>query len=225
MTSKFVLVSHLLCPYVQRVAIVLAEKGIAYQRIDIDLKNKPAWFLAISPLAKTPVLLVGEQAIFESSVICEYLDETHLPKLHPEHALLRARQRAWMEFGSSILSTIAGFYNAVDGQTLSAKSQELHEKLKQLELLLQDGPYFSGLQFNLVDAVFAPVLRVFAPVLRYFEVFESVFGIDFFADTPKVRTWWRHLAQRPSVKHAVGANYAELLLDFLKGRPAMLVDN
>jgi glutathione S-transferase len=218
MTSKFVLVSHVLCPYVQRVAIVLAEKGIAYQRIDIDLKNKPSWFLAISPLAKTPVLLVGEQAIFESSVICEYLDETHLPKLHPGDALLRARQRAWMEFGSSILSTIAGFYNAVDGQALSAKSQELHEKLKQLELLLQDGPYFSGLQFNLVDAVFAPVLR-------YFEVFEAAFGIDFFADTPKVRLWWRHLAQRPSVQHAVGANYAELLLDFLKGRPAMLVDN
>ncbi|MFZ6748265.1 glutathione S-transferase family protein [Undibacterium sp. Ren11W] len=218
MTSKFVLVSHVLCPYVQRVAIVLAEKGIAYHRIDIDLKNKPAWFLAISPLAKTPVLLVGEQAIFESSVICEYLDETHLPKLHPKHALLRARQRAWMEFGSSILSTIAGFYNAVDAPALRGKSQELREKLKQLEALVQDGSYFSGLQFNMVDAVFAPVLR-------YFEVFETVFGIDFFADTPKVRAWWLHLAQRPSVKHAVGANYAELLLDFLKARPVMLVEN
>lgn len=84
-----VLVSHPLCPYVQRAAIVLAEKGVQYERRDIDLAAKPDWFLAVSPLGKTPVLLAGGAALFESTVICEYLDETHAPRLHPSDALLR----------------------------------------------------------------------------------------------------------------------------------------
>jgi glutathione S-transferase len=58
------LISHTLCPYVQRAAISLSEKGVAFKRSDIDLANKPDWFLAISPLGKTPVLLVDDVAIF-----------------------------------------------------------------------------------------------------------------------------------------------------------------
>jgi glutathione S-transferase len=103
MTTQPVLVSHQLCPYVQRVAIVLAEKGADFERRDIDLSARPDWFLAISPLGKTPVLLTGDHALFESNVICEYLDDTLLPKLHPANALQRARHRAWMEFGSTSL--------------------------------------------------------------------------------------------------------------------------
>src|SRR5690606_1728085 len=80
-SGPLVLVSHVLCPYVQRAAIVLAEKGIPFERRDIELANKPDWFLKISPLGKTPVLLVGGESIFESSVICEYLEETGLPRL------------------------------------------------------------------------------------------------------------------------------------------------
>ena len=65
MTAKLKLISHKLCPYVQRAVIALTEKGVPFERIDIDLANKPDWFLAISPLGKTPVLQVGDKAIFE----------------------------------------------------------------------------------------------------------------------------------------------------------------
>ncbi len=106
---KLTLISHTLCPYVQRAAIVLAEKGVAFERRDVDLADKPDWFKAVSPLGKTPVLLAGDDAIFESAVICEYLDDTLLPRLHPGDALQRARHRAWMEFGSSVLNTIGAF--------------------------------------------------------------------------------------------------------------------
>ena len=78
MSAPLVLVSHALCPYVQRAAIVLAEKGVPFERQDIDLSNRPDWFMKVSPLGKTPVLLVEGTAIFESAVICEYLDETVL---------------------------------------------------------------------------------------------------------------------------------------------------
>jgi glutathione S-transferase len=54
---KLTLISHKLCPYVQRAVIALTEKGVPFERIDIDLANKPDWFLKISPLGKVPVLL------------------------------------------------------------------------------------------------------------------------------------------------------------------------
>ena len=96
MTAELRLISHKLCPYVQRAVIALTEKGVAFERIDIDLANKPGWFLAISPLGKTPVLGVGDTAIFESAVILEYLEETQPKPLHPADALARAEHRAWI---------------------------------------------------------------------------------------------------------------------------------
>ena len=117
-SAKLQLISHRLCPYVQRAANLLAENEQPCVRIDIDLARKPDWFMAISPLGKTPVLLVGDQPIFESAVICEYLDDTLLPALHPQDALVRAQHRSWMEFGSSVLNAIVGFYNATNDELL-----------------------------------------------------------------------------------------------------------
>lgn len=216
--QKLTLVSHLLCPYVQRAAIVLAEKGIAFERIDIDLANKPDWFLKISPLGKTPVLLVNGLPIFESAVICEYLEETTLAPLHPQDPLLRAQHRGWMEFGSTVLNAIAGFYAAPDEKQLAAKTAEIAAKFTQVEDALTataEGPYFAGEHFSMVDAVFGPIFR-------YFDVFEAIDDFGFFALTPKVRAWRAALAQRPSVCKAVRADYPELLRDFLLARQSAL---
>jgi glutathione S-transferase len=210
-TPKLQLISHSLCPYVQRAAIVLAEKQQPYERIDIDLAHKPDWFMAISPLGKTPVLLVNGQPIFESAVICEYLDDTLLPALHPAHPLVRAQHRSWMEFGSSVLNAIAGFYNAANDEMLAAKALEIHHKFVQLEAVLTNEPYFAGNSFSMVDAVFGPVFR-------YFDVFDKIGEFGFFDGTPKVNAWRAALAQRASVKAAVRADYDELLVAFLLAR-------
>src|SRR5262245_44156445 len=159
--SKLTLVSHELCPFVQRAAIALAEKGIAFERVTIDLANKPDWFLAISPLGKVPLLKVGDAVIFESSVIVEYLEETQPNPLHPSDPLTRADHRAWMEFGSSILMDLWGFYTATDEATLQGKATLIAGKFERLEQRLGEGPYFDGARFSLVDAVFAPVYRYF----------------------------------------------------------------
>jgi len=74
-TSELELLSHHLCPYVQRAVITLLEKDIPHRRTYIDLSNKPDWFRQISPLGKVPLLRVGDEVLFESAVICEYLDE------------------------------------------------------------------------------------------------------------------------------------------------------
>jgi glutathione S-transferase len=133
MTATLKLISHKLCPYVQRAVIALTEKGVGFERIDIDLANKPDWFLAISPLGKTPVLQVGDKAIFESAVILEYLEETQPKPLHPPDALLRAEHRAWIEFGSAVLNDIAGFYAAPDQATFKVKTSKLERRLARLE--------------------------------------------------------------------------------------------
>lgn len=210
--KQLTLVSYQLCPYVQRAAIVLLEKGVPFGRRWIDLANKPAWFLQVSPLGKTPVLLVDDEPIFESAVICEYLDETFGPRLHPEDPLERARHRAWMEFGSATLNTIGAFYSAPDGRALDARRGQLRSLFAQLEAVLDaHGPYFAGGNFSMVDAVFAPVFR-------YFEVF-GMLGIDgFFDATPKVRAWRDALARRESVRAAASENYAQLLTQFLRER-------
>src|SRR4051812_8262376 len=110
--TKLKLISHKLCPYVQRAVISLTEKGVPFERIHVDLSNKPDWFKAISPVGKTSVLLVGDKAIFESAVILEYLEETQPNPLHPGDPLARAEHRAWIEFGSAILNEIWALYTA-----------------------------------------------------------------------------------------------------------------
>jgi glutathione S-transferase len=215
MTANLTLVSHRLCPYVQRAAIVLAEKGIAFERVDIDLANKPDWFLKVSPLGKTPVLLVGDQPIFESAVICEYLDETASPRLHPQDALERARHRGWMEFGSAMLNAIGMFYNAPDDDALLSKAADIRTRLELIECELTSEPYFAGERFAMVDAAFAPVFR-------YFDVFEQLADFGFFARTPHVQAWRAALSARASVRGAASADYPTSLRAFLIARKSAL---
>ena len=215
MTAALTLISHALCPYVQRASIVLVEKGIAFERRDVDLENKPQWFVELSPLGKTPVLKVGDDAIFESAVICEFLDETHAPRLHPAQALERARHRSWMEFGSALLNTIGAFYNAGDAAALAARASDIRSSLAQLESVLGLGPYFAGQEFSIVDAVFGPVFR-------YFDVFDTIEDFEFFDGLRKVAAWREALSRRDSVRRAVREDYPELLEQFLRERRSEL---
>src|SRR5258708_39643069 len=92
-------VSFKACPWVQRAAIVLREKNVAFEFRHIEPDNRPDWFLAISPHKKVPVLRVDDRvSLFESNAIAEYLDETVAPRLHPEAALARAVNRAWTDY-------------------------------------------------------------------------------------------------------------------------------
>ena len=215
MNAPLVLVSHALCPYVQRAAIVLREKDVAFERRDIDLANKPNWFLKVSPLGKTPVLLVGDEAIFESAVICEYLDDTTLPRLHPANALERAKHRAWMEFGSALLNAIGSFYNSPDEAALVVRASDICSRLAQVEMALREGPYFSGTSFSIVDAAFAPAFR-------YFDTFDSIGEFGFWEGLPKINAWRMALAERASVVTAVDPAYPDLLKTFLFKRRSAL---
>lgn len=209
---KLELISHQLCPYVQRAVITLLEKNVLFTRTDIDLANKPDWFRVISPLGKTPVLRVdGKDVIFESAVICEYLEETHEPRLHPLDPLERARHRGWIEFASATLNDIAGLYGALDQMAFEAKRDALKGKVDQIEAVLGEGPFFSGGNFSLVDAAFGPVFR-------YFDTFDSFVDLGVFDDRSNATAWRQALAARPSVIAAVDTRYPARLATFLAAR-------
>ena len=215
MAAALKLISHKLCPYVQRAVIALTEKAVPFERIDIDLTNKPDWFLRLSPLDKTPLLVVGDNAIFESAVILEYLEETQAPPLHPADALSRAEHRGWIEFGSAVLNDIAGFYAAKDEATFKAKIAQLAEKFARLEARAVAAPWFDGEKFSLVDAVFGPVFR-------YFDVLDEIGDFGILAGKPRLAQWRQNLAARPSVRNAVSPDYPALLRDFIARRQSWL---
>ncbi|MDG0801327.1 glutathione S-transferase family protein [Pectobacterium polaris] len=215
------LISHPLCPFVQRSAIVLLEKNVPFERINVDLSAKPDWFLALSPTGKVPVLKVhqasGEDAIiFESMVICEYLNETQDgASMYADDALIRAKQRGWIEFATAILGNAWQFLNVTDQAVADSKRASFRNQLERIEAELGSGPYFSGANFSMVDAVYAPIFR-------YFSIIDASVSESIFEGLPRVSAWKALLAKRESVKAAVSADYAQLFQNHLRQHSAIL---
>ena len=206
------LISHKLCPYVQRAVIVATEKHIPFERIDIDLANKPDWFLKLSPTGKVPVLEVTESdgsvhVLFESAVIAEYLDEISGARLLPMEPVARARQRAWVEYASTVLADIARLYSSAGSGSFEDARISLEGRLETLDQALS-GPWFAGERFGLVDAAFAPAFR-------YLDVFDWRIGHALVQRPAKIGAWSAALAARPSVRAAVADDYADRLIDFV----------
>jgi glutathione S-transferase len=121
-----------------------------------------------------------------------------------------------MEFGSAILGDLWGLETTTDAATFESKRRALAAKFERVEAALSPGPFYAGDAFSLVDAVFAPVFR-------YFDLFDELAELGIFKDVPKVRAWRAELAQRPSVRNAVGADYPQLLRAFLVRHDAHLL--
>lgn len=208
--EKLTLISFSLCPYVQRSVITLLEKGIDYDIEYVDLYDKPEWFLNISPFGKVPALKVGDQILFESTVITEYLDEIAEPRLHPQDPLQRAHHRAWIEFISAGLVDTYTLMVAKNEKEALAAVSSVREKLSRLEGQLTQSTYFAGGNFSLVDAAVAPMLQ-------RLQWCENVNCLGIFERYPKVSAWRDHLLSRPSVNESVRQNIVEIFNEYLKG--------
>ena len=212
--KSLTLVSHALCPYVQRAAIVALEKAIAFERITIDLANKPAWFVERSPTGKVPLLMIGDVTLFESAAIAEFLDEISGGGMLPSEPAERARHRAWIEFASGTLAEIGALYTADDLASFERRREALVARFRRLSDELV-GPWFGGEEFGLVDAAFAPVFR-------YLDAFERHAGLFLLTGMPGLAQWRDRLAKRASVKAAVASDFAERLHAFLQARSSHL---
>ena len=129
MAQKFHLISSLTCPWVQRAVIVLRVKNVDFDVTYINLREKPDWLLEISPHGKVPILKVGEEVLFESNAIAEYLDETFEPRLHPADPIKRARNRAWTDF-------IPVFAKALTTINYAKSKEEVAESVEAASVLV-----------------------------------------------------------------------------------------
>jgi glutathione S-transferase len=170
------------CPYAARARIVLAEKGLAYEAVEIDLDDRPAWLYEKNPLGRVPVYEEDEGLVLpESRVIMEYLDERYPdPPLWPADAAERALGRLWLERFDDRLGD--AYYAVRRG----GAREELDAKLAGLDRALEARPYLSGREYGLADAGYIPwILRA---VERY--------GVEL---GPALADWLRRLCERPAV--------------------------
>jgi glutathione S-transferase len=165
------LISFNLCPFVQRSVITLLKKDIDFKITYIDLANPPEWFLEISPLAKVPVVRYGDDVLFESAVINEFLDEITPDSIMPIAALDKAKDRAWIEFSSQLIVDQYLMSVADNSADFDKHRESLITKLQRLEDIIKDNGFFNGGSFSLVDAALAPVLT-------RLEIFARLFNID-----------------------------------------------
>lgn len=214
-TPNLKLISFTICPYVQRAMIILNEKNFSFDIEYIDLSAPPPWFYDISPLEKVPVLLVDEKPLFESMVICDYLDEITPGSLYPADAFEKAQNRAWIEFGNDILGSTFALLRTDDAKKLNHLTNTLTDRFEVLEDEISDGNYFNGTNFSMIDAVYAPVFRYQKRIADYKD-----YGI--FENAPNVKAWGDRLLERPSVIKSVPESYEESLIKFLKKQNSIL---
>jgi glutathione S-transferase len=205
MAHHLKLVSFDLCPYVERSRIVLFEKSVPHEVELIDLLDKPAWFLAISPMGRVPVLVVDDRPVFESTVINELIEELYLlPALFPVEPISRAEARGWIVFcndavmpsGSKAMLALA---SGQTGEALAQPLAALRDAFGKLEARLGrgGGPFFLDRQFTLVDAAFAPFLRRWKAAEEWGDR-----DARLLAGFPKLAAYVDVLLARPSVVEA-----------------------
>jgi glutathione S-transferase len=172
------------CPYCARVRIVLAEKGVPYDTVVVDLKDRPAWIYEKNPLGKVPVLEEDDFVLPESAVIMEYLEERYPePPLWPADPAERAAGRLLLER----FDQLSRPYYALRRGDEDAR-ERLEAELAGLDSLLAGRPFLTGHEFGVADAAYLPwILRA-----------ESMLGVDLDAH-PAVADWAARAGARPSI--------------------------
>ena len=185
--------------------IVLRTKKVDFEITYINLREKPDWFLKISPHGKVPVLNVGDDVLFESNAIAEFLDETVSPQLHPTDAIKRARNRAWTDFVPDFSKGLSAAYRCDTVEEMEEGRADAEKVLAKLEDAIKnergnDGPYFNGDTLCLVDAAYAPFLQRFM-------IAEAKLNTGLLDVFPLVRAWTEALLATDLVTGSVAETF------------------
>lgn len=194
------------CPFGQKVRIVLAEKGLAYELVQIDLaqgEQRRPDFLRLNPFGRVPVLIDEELTIYDSTVIAEYLEDEY-----PEPPLLaavgssglRARARSWEDFADTSFTPQVGQLMAEltkpEAERDAARVQRLQQSVERMLTFLnhelQGQEYLTG-QFSVADIAFVPRLVVLRDL-----------GVEAGENRPNVEAWLQRLIERPSIQNLDG---------------------
>jgi len=198
--AEITLFSARACPFAHRTRLVLAEKRLDFELVEIDLQNKPAWFSTVSNYGKVPALEHKQQRFIESAIINEYVDETFPePALLPPSPAARAHARIWIDYANTrFVPAWGSLLRGTSESERAAARNALLESLAYLEShalakLSGDGPYWFGANVGLVDLTFYPWFERWAALEHY----RGAVSIDAF---PRLRRWRDAVAARSSVQ-------------------------
>ena len=203
------IVSFKICPFVQRITAMLAARNIDHGVEYISLRDKPQWFLDISPNGQVPVMITESgDALFESDAISEYIDEVYGPleqDLSPER---RAFNRAWSYQASKHYLVQCSTMQSADRDTLASREEKLGKSFARAEAQLGDkGPFFNGKTMGNVD-------MAWLPLLHRADIIERRSGHDFLACYPKVKRWQKALMETGLAEKAVSEDFEEAFSNF-----------
>lgn len=205
------LISLKLCPFVQRAVIVLNHKNINYKITNVDLESPPEWFNKISPSKKVPLLKIGEKDIlFESAVICEYIDDVTPVKLRPENPLQLAYNRAWIEFGSTCIIDQYMLLLKKTEKEFKEQADQIVSKLQLVENILNNQPFFNGELFSLVDATYAPLF------IRH-EIINNIIPIFNSQNFKKLSSWSDAILNLNAVQESIESDFPTQYKDKITG--------
>ena len=177
------------CPYAARARIVLAEKGIEFEVVEIDLSDRPAWLYEKNPAGRVPVLEEDGWVLSESAVIMEFLEERYPePPLLPADPADRAAVRLRIFRDHDFTDPYYAFRRGEDGAR-----EQLDEALGRFDAALGERPYLGGMDYGLADIAFVPwVLRA-----------RDMLGVEL-DGFPSLADWLARLEQRPAIAAEAG---------------------
>ncbi len=187
------------CPYAQRTHMALREKGLEYEHTEVDLKNKPAWFEEVSPYSKVPVLKCGDQVLYESVIINEFLDETFPePALMPSDPFLRAQARVWIDYSNTrFIEAIYDLLGAKDAEAQAEQAAKLTACMEYMEdrglKALGSDPFWLGSEVSLVDIAYWPFFERLPAVTHYR-------GVGIPERCTRLKAWAEAMEARDSVQ-------------------------
>jgi len=168
-------------PFSQRCRIVLHEKGMDFQIIDVDLDHKPEDLAVMNPYNQVPVLVERDLVLHESNIINEYIDERFPhPQLMPADPVMRARARLFLfNFEVELFSQIDFLEKGNQKQQEKAR-QQVADRLTELAPVFQKQKFMLGEEFSMLDVAISPLLwrldyyginlpKTTAPLMKYAE--------------------------------------------------------
>jgi glutathione S-transferase len=201
------LYDFLSCPYGQKVRIVLAEKALTYDLVNVDLtqhENRKPDFQRLNPLGRVPVLVDDETVVYDSTIINEYLDDEYPePPLLPPigSSAMRSRARLFEDFADTTFTPPVGQLIAEvskpEGDRDQSRVQRFHQIIERtLDYLnheLQGNDFVAG-EFSVADIAFAPRMLVLNEI-----------GIDVAANNrSNLDAWLKRMMERPSIRNLQG---------------------
>ena len=175
------LYSGTVCPYSHRCRIVLHEKGMDFEVIDVDLMHKSEDVAAINPYGKVPVLVERDLVLYEANIINEYIDERFPhPQLMPPDPVMRGRARLFLHrFEQEIYSQVHQVEHGTAKAAEKARSV-IRDNLTQLSHILTQQKFLLGDEFSMLDVAISPLLwrlehygiqmgKDAAPLMKYAE--------------------------------------------------------